>query len=55
MENVAICEMCTADIKAELSLRSFEMLDPTLDEEYVKWSVRRCEALKFELMVREVL
>ena len=50
--NMAICEMFTCDIKKELRYRQFELLDCTLDEEYAKWSIRRCEALKFELMER---
>lgn len=52
-EELAICEMFTMDIKAEISARQFELLDPTLDEQYRRWSIHRIKALMFELDSRE--
>lgn len=51
-DNIAICEMFTCDIKAEISARQFELLDPTLDKTYRRWCVDRVEALWFELNTR---
>ena len=53
MDRVAICEMFTRDIKAEISARQFELLDPTLDSSYRRWVYDRIEALKCELTIRE--
>lgn len=53
MDRVAICEMFPRDIKAEISARQFELLDPTLDSSYRRWVYDRIEALKCELTLRE--
>lgn len=51
--DIAICEMFTQDIKAEISARQFELLDPTLDATYRRYSEDRIRALLFELENRQ--
>ena len=53
-DRVAICEMFPRDIKAEISARQFELLDPTLDSSYRRWAYDRIEALRCELALRGI-
>lgn len=49
----AICEMSTIDIKEELRVRQFELLDPSVDGALRRWTIDRVEALLLELNNRE--
>lgn len=51
-ERIAICDMFTVDIRAEISARQLELLDPTLDMHYRRWSEDRIKALISELDLR---
>lgn len=48
----AICEMSLEEIKKEISVRQFELLDFTLDTSYRRWCEDRLCALKIELDMR---
>ena len=49
----AICEMYVSEIESEISVRQFELLDPSIDNAYRRWCCDRIESLLLELSIRE--